>query len=410
MPVINRIAEFHRDMTEWRRALHQHPETAFEEVWTSDYVAQRLEEFGLEVHRGIAKTGVVGILKGGKPGPVVALRADMDALPVAEEVDLPFKSTVRTTYDGKDVGVMHACGHDAHMGILLGVARILAQMKSELPGTAVLIFQPAEESPPHGEEGGAELMVKEGVLKGEPKPEVIFGLHVMTKFETGTLAYKPGAEMASADDFTVVVHGKGSHGAFPWNGIDPIVVASQIVLGLQTITSRQMDLTKAPTVVTIGKFDGGTRNNVIPDTVTMKGTMRALDEGMRQDLQRRVVRTVKSIAESAGATADIDIGEETHYPVTVNDPKLTARMLPTLQRVAGAGLEETVPILGAEDFSYFAQQVPGLYVLIGIRKPGASFDEYALNHSPRFRVDESGLKLGVRALANLAVDYMQHPQ
>jgi amidohydrolase len=292
------------------------------------------------------------------------------------------------------------------MGILLGVARIFAQIKPALPGTVKLIFQPAEEGAPKGEEGGAALMIKEGVMSRDPKPEVAFGLHVMTQLETGELGYRAGAFMASADDFVMTVHGKGSHGAMPWGGVDPIVVASQIVLGLQTITSRQMDLTKAPTVVTVGRIEGGTRNNIIPDSVRMEGTIRALDEGMRTQLHERVQRTAEYIAASAGATADVDIGGETHYPVTVNDPQLTARMLPTLQRVAGAGLKEIPPILGAEDFSYYGQQVPALFVFVGVRRPGASADEYAPNHSPRFKVDESGLKLGVRTLANLALDYM----
>ncbi|WP_029923470.1 amidohydrolase [Nevskia soli] len=389
-----------------RRYLHQHPELSNREFETEKYLVKKLKAMGYEVQSGIAHTGVVAVLRGGKPGPVVALRSDMDALPVAEEVDLPFKSTVRSTYDGKDVGVMHACGHDAHMGILLGVAHIFAQMKDELPGTVKLIFQPAEEGTPKGEEGGAKLMVKEGVLTSAPQPEAIFGLHIMTKFETGQLAYRAGGTMASADDFTVVVHGKQTHGAMPWNGIDPVVIGSQIVLGLQTITSRQMDLTKAPVVVTVGKFDSGVRNNIIPDSATLKGTLRALDEGMRQQLHDDVQRTASNIAAASGATVDVDIGQESAYPVTYNDPKLTARMLPTLRRVGGAGLVESPVIMGAEDFSFYQQQIPGLFVFVGVRKPGASLDEYAPNHSPRFKVDESGLKLGVRTLANLTVDYM----
>ncbi|MDB5975860.1 MAG: N-acyl-L-amino acid amidohydrolase [Nevskia sp.] len=389
-----------------RRYLHQRPELSNREFETEKYLVKKLKAMGYEVQSGIAHTGVVAVLRGGKPGPVVALRSDMDALPVAEEVDLPFKSTVRSTYDGKDVGVMHACGHDAHMGILLGVAHIFAQMKDELPGTVKLIFQPAEEGTPKGEEGGAKLMVKEGVLTSAPRAEVIFGLHVLTMFETGQLAYRAGGTMASADDFTVVVHGKQTHGAMPWNGIDPVVIGSQIVLGLQTITSRQMDLTKAPVVVTVGKFDSGVRNNIIPDSATLKGTLRALDEGMRQQLHDDVQRTASNIAAASGATVDVDIGQESAYPVTYNDPKLTARMLPTLKRVGGAGLVESPVIMGAEDFSFYQQQIPGLFVFVGVRKPGASLDEYAPNHSPRFKVDESGLKLGVRTLANLTLDYM----
>jgi amidohydrolase len=389
-----------------RRWLHQHPELSNREVETEKYLVKHLQALGYEVKSGIAHTGVVAVLHGGKPGPVVALRSEMDALPVTEEVDVPFKSTVRSTYDGKEVGVMHACGHDAHMGILLGVAQIFAKMKDRLPGTVKLIFQPAEEGAPRGEEGGAKLMVAQGVLDSEPKPSAIFGLHVLTQFETGTVDYHSGSLMASADDFTIVVHGKGSHGAMPWNGIDPIVIASQIVLGLQTITSRQMDLTKAATVITVGKIEGGTRNNIISDSVTMRGTIRALDEDMRAQLHERVTRTAQDIAASAGASADVEVGGETAYPVTVNDPRLTARMLPTLARVASDGLRDIQPLMTAEDFSYYGQKIPALYVFLGGRKPGASMDEYAPNHSPRFKLDESGLKLGVRTLANLAVDYL----
>lgn len=389
-----------------RRWLHQHPELSNREVETGKYVARHLKDLGLEVQTGIGGNGVVAVLKGGKPGPVVALRSDMDALPVTEDVDLPFKSTVKTTYDGQPVGVMHACGHDAHMGILLGVAHVLVQMKDELPGTVKFIFQPAEEGPPRGEEGGADLMIKQGVLASDPKPDVIFGLHVLTEFESGTLGWRAGSIWASADDLRIVVHGKGAHGAFPWRGVDPIVTASQIVLGLQTITSRQMDLTTAPDVITIGKIEGGTRQNIIPDSVTMKGTIRSLDAGMRKELHERITRTAKDIADSAGATADVEIGAETSDPVTVNDPKLTAQMLPTLKRVAGSGLFEARPELGAEDFSYFAEKIPGLYVFVGVRKPGATNEEYASNHSPRFRIDETALKLGVRTLTQETIDYL----
>jgi len=389
-----------------RRYLHQHPELSNREFETGKYLEKQLKALGYEVQSGIAHTGVVAVLRGGRPGPVVALRSDMDALPVTEQVELPFKSKVRSTFDGKDVGVMHACGHDAHMGILLGVARIFAQLKEQLPGTVKLIFQPAEEGHPPGEEGGARLMVKEGVLGSEPKPEVIFGLHVFTKFETGQLAWRSGGAMASSDDFELVVHGKQTHGAMPWDGVDPIVIAAQIVNALQTIPSRQMDLTRAPVVVTVGRFDAGVRYNIIPDQALLKGTLRALDEGMRQQLKDDVRRTATNIAAASGATVDLKFDQESDYPVTYNDPQLTVRMLPTLRRVGGAGLVESPVIMGAEDFSFFQQQIPGLYVFIGVRKPGASLEEYAPNHSPRFKVDESGLKLGVRTLANLALDYM----
>ena len=404
---IDRLAdEVEPEVIAHRRWLHERPELSNREFETARFVAGKLAALGYEVRTGIAKTGVVAVLRGGLPGPVVALRSDMDALPVAEEVDLPFKSTVRTQFDGQDVGVMHACGHDAHMGILLGVARIFAQLKESLPGTLKLIFQPAEEGPPRGEKGGAKLMIEEGVLSSEPKPEAIFGLHVLTMLESGQLGYRAGPTMASADDFTIVVHGCGCHGAMPSAGIDPIVTAAQVVLGLQTITSRQMDLTRAPTVVTVGRIDGGTRNNIIPDTTTLKGTLRALDEEMRSDLHTRVARTAQGIAASAGATASVDIGSETTYPVTVNHPQLTERMLPTLRRVAGDGLLHVPPVMGAEDFSYYGQKIPALFVFVGVRKPGATMKEYAPNHSPRFRIDEAGLKLGVRTLAHLAIDYL----
>jgi amidohydrolase len=388
-----------------RRWLHQHPELSNREVETAKYVAKHLRNVGIEVQTGVARTGVIGILRGGKPGPVIALRADMDALPVTEEVDLPFKSKVRTTYDGKDVGVMHACGHDAHTGMLLATAEIIATLRDQWPGTVKFIFQPAEESAPLGEEGGAQLMVKEGVLTRDPKPEVIFGQHVLSGWEAGEVGYRAGAMLASADDVEITVQGKGAHGASPWNGVDPIVVASQIVLGLQTIASRQMDLTKAPVIVTIGKIEGGTRNNIIPDTVSMKGTLRALDPEMRKQLHEKVKRTAEDIAHSAGATVKVDIGRYNAYPVTANDPKLVARMLPTLQRVAGGKLLEVSPILGGEDFSYFAQEIPAMYVFLGVRPPSEPKATFPSNHSPLFHIDESVLKVGVRTMAHLAADY-----
>ena len=389
-----------------RRYLHERPELSNREVETGKFIAQKLRELGYEVQTGVAHNGVVAVLRGGRPGPVMALRSDMDALPVAEEVNLSFASKVKSVYDGKDVGVMHACGHDAHMGILLGAASVFSQIKDRLPGTVKLIFQPAEEGTPKGEEGGAKLMVKEGVLTSAPKPEVIFGLHVLTEFETGTIATRSGGLMASADDVSITVHGKQTHGAIPWNGIDPIVVASQIVLGLQTIVSRQINITRAPAIVTIGKFDGGVRSNIIPESVTLKGTLRALEPADREQIRVAVTRMATNIAVASGATAEVEIGGETAYPVTYNDPALTAKMLPTLARVAGKGkLLNPPPATVSEDFSFFQQKIPGLFVFLGVRTPGGSLDEFAPNHSPRFKVDESGLKLGVRALVNLVVDY-----
>jgi amidohydrolase len=389
-----------------RRYIHQHPELSNRETETAAYIAEHLRALGLEVRTGIAKTGVVAVLRGGKPGPVVALRSELDALPVTEEVDLSFKSTVRSTFDGKEVGVMHACGHDAHMGILLGVAEIFSLLKAQLHGSVKFIFQPAEEGAPSGEEGGASLMVKEGVLSDDPRPEVIFGLHAWTTFEAGQIAWRAGGIMAGADDLKIVVRGRSTHGAMPWNGVDPIVIASQIVLGLQTIASRQVNVTKAPVIVTIGKIDGGVRSNIIPDAVTMLGTVRTLDPQMHGDVLERVRRTAEGIAAASGATAEVTIGADVADPVTYNEPALMARMLPTLARVAGSGgLVETTPFTPSEDFSIYQQHIPGIFFFLGVRKPGATMEEYAPNHSPRFRIDESGLKLGVRALANLTVDY-----
>lgn len=393
-----------------RRHLHAHPELGNREFETAKYVARQLKALGLEVQTGVAHTGVVAILRGAQPGRVVALRADMDALPVTEEVDLPFASKVRSTYDGKDVGVMHACGHDAHTGMLLGVAEVLVQMKSQIAGTVKFIFQPAEEGAPHGEEGGGQLMVKEGVMAKPPKPDVVFGLHVFSHWDAGQIKYRSGAAMASSDDLVITVRGKQTHGAAPWQGIDPIVVSSQIVLGLQTIASRQMDVTQAPVIVTIGKIEGGVRNNIIPDTVVMKGTLRALDAVMRKDLQERVRKTAENIAAASGATAQVEIGGETAYPVTYNNTALVTRMLPTLQRVAGADHVGEVPaLMGAEDFSYYAQEAPGFYVFLGARTPGEAPEKFAANHSPRFHIDESALKLGVRTLSQLTLDYLQAP-
>ncbi len=390
-----------------RRHFHEHPELSNREFETARVVAERLTALGFEVQTGVAHTGVVGVLRGGRPGGVVALRADMDALPVVEDTDLPFKSTVRAEYEGEDVGVMHACGHDAHTGMLLGVASVLATLRPQLPGTVKLIFQPAEEGAPSGEQGGAALMIEQGVLDHEPKPSAIFGLHVMSGYDVGQLAWRSGGAAASSDDFVITIHGRQTHGAYPWLGVDPIVVASQVVLGLQTIPSRQMDASKAPVVVSVGRIEGGVRYNIIPDRVTLTGTLRALDPAMRLDLHERVRRTAEQIAASAGARAEVRIGEQAAYPVVYNDPELTTRMLPTLRRVAGDGLTDAVAQMGSEDFAFFQQKIPGLYVMIGIRTPGADAAQFPSNHSPRFRIDENGLKLGVRTLAHLAVDYLQ---
>jgi amidohydrolase len=388
----------------WRRDIHEHPELSNREVRTAKLVADHLTALGIEVKTGVAHTGVVGVLRGGKPGPCVALRADMDALPVTEETGLPFASKARGEYNGQQVGVMHACGHDVHTAVLMGVAEVLAGMRKDIPGAVKFVFQPAEEGAPANEEGGAELMIKEGALEN-PKPEAIFALHVFPDSDAGTITYRPGGAMASADVLRIVVRGAQTHGAMPWGGIDPIVVSAQIIMGLQTIESRQVNVTENPSIVTIGIIRGGVRSNIIPDTVEMVGTIRALDEKMRKDIHSRVKRTAERIAESAGATAEVAI--ELGNPVTYNDPSLTARMVPTLDRVAGKeNVFTTPPKTGAEDFSLFAEKVPGLYIFLGSRTPGADPATVAQNHSPRFMVDESCIPLGVRALAAIAVEYL----
>jgi amidohydrolase len=395
-------AKVEAKVIECRRDIHQHPELGNRETRTSKLVADRLRELGIEVKTPVAHTGVIGLLRGGKPGKVVALRADMDALPVTEQVDLPFKSTVKTTYNGQEVGVMHACGHDAHVAVLLGVAEVLASVKSELPGTVKFLFQPAEEGAPQGEEGGAELMVKEGALEN-PKVDAVFGLHVTSRYPVGEIAYRPGAELAAVDSFKIVVRGKQTHGAYPWLGVDPIVVASQIVLGLQTIPSRQLDVSLAPAVVTVGAINGGVRNNIIPDDVTMLGTIRSLDAAQREEIHKRIKRTAEDIAASGGATAVVTI--TTGYPITYNDPELTEKMAPTLRKVT-ADVKVVNPTLGAEDFSFYQQKAPGLFFWLGTRPKNQTAEEAASNHSPLFYVDESGLLLGVRAMSRVAVDYL----
>jgi amidohydrolase len=398
------VRKVESDVIAIRRDIHQHPELGNREIRTAKLVADRLRASGLEVRENVAHTGVVALLEGGKPGPVVALRADMDALPVSEQVDLPFASKVRTTYNGQDVGVMHACGHDAHVAILLGAAEVLAGMRDELSGTVKFIFQPAEEGAPEGEEGGAELMVREGVLEN-PTVDAIFGLHVTSRFPVGMIAYKPEGMMAAVDSFRIVVQGRQTHGAYPWLGVDPIVVAAQIVLGLQTIPSRQLDSSLAPSIVTVGAIHGGVRSNIIPDEVEMIGTIRALDAEMRDDMHNRIRRTAESIAASAGATAEVTI--DSGYPITYNDVTLTEQTLPSLRKAAGGENVRLVnAVLGAEDFSFFQQQIPGLFFWLGTRPPDQAEVEAPSNHSPLFYVDEDGLRLGVLALTQVTVDYL----
>jgi amidohydrolase len=389
----------------WRRDIHEHPELSNREFRTSKLVVEHLRSLGMEVKTGVAHTGVVGVLKGGKPGPVVALRADMDALPVVEVVDVPYASKVKSTYNGQDVGVMHACGHDNHVAILMGAAEVLAGMKAELKGTVKFIFQPAEEGAPTGEEGGAGMMIKEGALKN-PDVDAIFGLHITQGWAVGEVGFRSMGMMASAEKFEIKVTGSQTHAAQPWRGVDPIVVGSQIVLGLQTIVSRQIDSTLAPAIISVGTFHAGVRNNIIPDVVHMMGTIRTFDEGMKQQIHERIERTAISIAQSAGATAEVII--HPGVPVTFNEPQLTAAMAPTLERIYGKDFISEAPrVTGAEDFSFFQNEIPGFFFFIGARPRDIPRDQAVVNHSPKFFVDEGALLPGVRAMTSLAADYLE---
>lgn len=388
------------DVVAWRRDFHEHPELGNREFRTAEIIANHLRDLGMEVQTEVAHTGVVGVLRGGD-GPVVGLRADMDALPVTELVDLPFASRAVGEYQGKEVGVMHACGHDNHVAILMGVAEVLASMGDELPGTVKFLFQPAEEGTPDQSVGGAELMLREGAYD-PPKPDAVFGLHVFP-YPVGVIATRPGGLMASSDFYRITVKGKQTHGAVPWAGVDPIVTASQIVLGLQTIVSRQLDATLTPSIVTVGKIAGGVRNNIIPESVEMVGTIRTFDAKTRLDIHERVRRTATQIAEAAGATAEVEI--DLGYGVTRNDPDLYRQMAPTLEAVAGDKFIEAQQTTTAEDFSYFANEAPGLFLFLGVAPEDPSL--IYPNHSPRFYADERALPVGVRALTALTLDYMQ---
>ena len=405
-PIDAAVAAVVPQLIAWRRDLHAHPELGNRELRTAAIVAAHLRTLGFdEVRTEVGVTGVVGLLRGDRPGPVVALRADMDALPVEERTDVPFASKVRATWNGEDVGVMHACGHDAHVAILMSVASVLAGLRAELAGAVKFIFQPAEELPPAGEEGGARLMIEEGVLEN-PVPGAIFGLHVTSMLPSGVIGWRAGPAMASADSFRITVLGRQTHGAMPWRGVDPIVTAAQVVLGLQTIVSRQVDLTHEPAVVTVGAIKGGVRENIIPDAVEMRGTIRSFDEGMRDDLHARVQDTAEHIARAARAGCEVCVVK--NYPVTINDSELTEAMLPTLERVAGTKRTVHMPkVAGSEDFSFYQQVVPGLFFFVGVTPHGQDLKTAAPNHSPRFFIDEGGLPLGVRALANLAVDWLE---
>jgi amidohydrolase len=389
----------------WRRDIHQNPELGNREFRTSGLIAGHLRALGaIEVREKVAHTGVIGILRGGLPGPVVALRADIDALPVEEQVDVPFRSRARTEWNGAPCGVMHACGHDAHTAILMGVAEVLVAMRERIPGTVKFLFQPAEEGVPDDERGGARLMIEEGCLE-EPRVGAIFGLHVTSNHPTGMVGYRPGPLMASSDQFRVFLRGSGTHGAQPWRGVDPIVVGAQVVLGLQTIVARRLDIAKEPSVVSVGSIHGGNRDNIIPDEVRMEGTIRAFDEGQRDEIHGHVKRISEMIAAAGGARATVQIRRG--YDVTVNDPGLTAWAVPTLERVAGAANVGVVDkVCGAEDFSFYQKAVPGLFLRLGCTPPDVAIRDSAPNHSPRFFVDERCLALGVRVLATLALDWL----
>jgi amidohydrolase len=401
---IDRLAaQVNARVVEWRRDIHQNPELSNREVRTAKLVATELQRLGMEVRTGIAHTGVVGVLRGGKPGPVVALRADMDGLPVTEKVDVPFASKARTTYNGQEVGVMHACGHDMHTAALLGAAEVLAGLRDRLTGTVVFVFQPAEEGPPEGEKGGASMMLEENLF-GELQPKAIFALHTRT-LRVGTIGFRSGPLMAAADRFRIVVHGKQTHGSQPWRGIDPVAIAAHIVTNAQTIVSRQTDITKYPAVLTFATIHGGVRNNIIPDEVELTGTIRTFETATQDHIHSQLTKTAKSIAETWGATADVEIVKPN--PVTVNDPALTAKMLPTLQRVVGRDNVVEIPLVtGAEDFSHFARKIPALYVFVGVTPEREDPAAAPVNHSPHFFVDEASLPIGVRTLSSLAADFL----
>lgn len=396
--------ELYEKVVEWRRHFHQYPELSNREFETAKVIEAHLRELGLEVQTGIAHTGVVGILEGGKPGPVVGLRADMDALPVRERVDLPFASEVVAEYLGEEVPVMHACGHDTHMAIQMGVAEMLTNVKDEIPGTIKFIFQPAEEGTPPGEDGGAEMMVEEGVLKN-PDVDVIFGLHISSQSPVGHVAYRPGGIMAAANRFSIEVKGAQTHGARPWGGVDPIVASAQIINNLQSIVSRQTELTKEAAVITVGIIRSGVRNNIIPEDAYMEGTIRTLDDEMQEKLFEQMHRTVKYTAKSFGAEATLTIYDG--YPITYNDPDLIAMMAPTLEKIAGVENTHVInAITGAEDFSFFQREIPGLYFFIGGMPADMDPADAAPHHTPDFYIEEEGMKTGLRAMANLAIDYM----
>jgi amidohydrolase len=398
------VKEVEPQLVSWRRHFHENPELSNREFNTGKYISDYLKTLGLEVQYPVAKTGVVAILKGGKPGPVVALRADIDALPVTERTPVPFASKITADFAGQKVGVSHACGHDAHISILMATAKVLTAMKKDVPGTVVFLFQPAEEGAPSNEEGGAPLMIKEGALD-HPKVDAVFGLHIESQIPVGAIAYKSGSFMASSDWFTIKVNGKGSHGSQPWGGVDPIAASAQIIEGLQHIVSRQMDLTVAPVVITVGTINSGVRSNIIPEKAEMSGTIRTLDNAMQKEVHERIKNTVKTIAASSGATAEVTI--DTKTLVTYNDPALVKKTAPSLIKAAGgeANIIETTWQTGAEDFSYYGEKVPSFFFYLGALPKGKKANEVAPHHTPDFYIDESGFTVGVKAFCQLVFDY-----
>lgn len=396
--------EKYDQIVEWRRHIHENPELSNREYETAAMVAEHLRSLGMEVETGVAHTGVIGILRGGNPGPVVGLRADMDALPVKERVDIPFASEAVSEYQGEQVPVMHACGHDTHVAMLMGVAEILADRQEDLPGTVKFIFQPAEEGAPPGEEGGGKLMVEEGVLKN-PDVDVIFGQHINSQTPVGHINYRPGGIMAASNRFSIEVKGVQTHGSTPWSGVDPIVTSAKIIDGLQTIISRRTELTKEAAVITVGIIRSGVRNNIIPEEAYLEGTIRTLDTAMQEKLFAQMHETVDLIAKSMGAEAELTIYDG--YPVTYNDPELTEKMAPTIERVAGSENAHVInPITGAEDFSFFQKKVPGFYFFTGGMPADMDPADAAPHHTPDFYIEEVGMKTGVKAMANLTIDYM----
>jgi amidohydrolase len=398
------LKEVEPELIAWRRHFHEFPELSNREVNTGKYIADFLKTLpNLEVRYPVAKTGVVAVLKGGKPGAVIALRADIDALPVYERVAIPFASKVTTEFNGQKVSVMHACGHDSHTAMLMATAKMLSAMQKEVPGTIVFLFQPAEEGAPENEEGGAPLMIKEGALDN-PKVEAVFGIHISSQTPVGTIKYKSGAFMASSDWFTIKVNGKGSHGSQPWGGVDPIAASAQIIEGLQHIVSRQMDLTTAPLVITVGTINSGVRSNIIPETAEMTGTIRTLDSKMQEEVHERIKHTAKTIAQSSGATADVTI--DTKTLVTYNDPALVKKTLPSLIKAAGdENVSESTWVTGAEDFSFFAAKAPSFFFNLGGMPKGTDPKKAGPHHTPDFYLDESGFIVGVKAFCQLVFDY-----